>query len=167
MEAHSIKRRWQPAIFMRASLTSLTALSVSAWSTRLAATTNRRPTTTVKPSTSSAHIPMTSNQCPKQPFNAGSTNSNPTSRPEQSARSGQARRGARPRHHHKPCSTIADTSSDNLRRLNVRVLHPPGARADASGQSRQLYELDGERLESRADRRRLGRGGLALAAEAG
>ncbi|TMH78884.1 MAG: hypothetical protein E6H49_13205 [Betaproteobacteria bacterium] len=39
------------------------------------------------------------------------------------------------------------------------------ARADALGRSLQPYELVRERLESRPDRRRLGRGGFACAAE--
>src|SRR5438046_1486818 len=49
---------------------------------------------------------------------------------------------------------------------HVRVLHPAGARADALGSSLPLYELDRERSQSRPGRRRLGRGGLAGAAEA-
>ena len=49
---------------------------------------------------------------------------------------------------------------------HVRVLHPAGAPADAPGRSLQPLYLERERLESRPDRRRLGRGGLAGAAEA-
>src|SRR5664280_1587832 len=49
---------------------------------------------------------------------------------------------------------------------HVRLLYPAGARADAPGRSLQPDDLERERLESRSDRHRLGRGGFAGAAEA-